>query len=130
MFAFIPDELLAAYGFSEGLGHYGLAILFMVTKAFTIMSLAFMFSCFNMKPAAATILTLSLTIMDYVLMKIPAFVDIQHWFLSYYTNAWELVLGTPIPWWRVGESVCVMAGISMTFLVIGVTAFQMRDIKS
>ena len=53
MFAFLPEKILNVYGWKEGLLHYALAHIFMVTKACTIMSLAFMFSCFNMKPAAA-----------------------------------------------------------------------------
>ena len=35
---------------------FAIVHLFMTFEAVTLMSLAFMFSCFNMKPAAATIL--------------------------------------------------------------------------
>jgi len=130
MFAFIPDKFLNVYGAGEGLEHYTLAHLVMITKACTVMSLAFMFSCFNMKPAAATILALALLIIDRILMSMPYFADIQYWFLSYYLDSWQLMLGSPIAWWRLGQAVCVMAAVNLTFLVIGATAFQMRDIKS
>lgn len=130
MWAFEPDKFLNVYGFGEGLQHYVLAHLFMVTKACTIMSLAFMFSCFNMKPAAATILALALIIIDRVMMSLPSFADIQYWFLSYYLGSWELLFSSPVPFWRLGEALCVMFAANLTFLVIGATAFQMRDIKS
>jgi len=130
MFVFIPEKFLNVYGYGEGLQHYALAHLFMVTKACTIMSLAFMFSCFNMKPAAATILALSLIIIDRVMMMMPYFSDIQYWFLSYHLDAWQLMLSSPVPWWRLGEALCVILAANLTFLVIGATAFQMRDIKS
>lgn len=130
MFAFIPERILNVYDYQEGLWHFALAHLFMITKACTIMSLAFMFSCFNMKPAAATILALSLIIIDRILMSLPYFADIQYWFLSHYLDAWQLMLGSPIQWWQIGQALCIMTGVNLTFFVIGATAFQVRDIKS
>src|SRR5439155_3671739 len=35
-----------------------------------------------------------------------------------------------IPWWKIGESLSLLLGFNLTFLVIGITAFQVRDIKS
>jgi ABC-2 type transport system permease protein len=130
MFFFVPDRVLCAYGFSQGLQHYLLAHLFMVPTACTIMSLAFMFSCFNMKPAAATILALSLAIIDRVMMAFPYFQDIQHWFISYYTDAWLFAFNSPVPWWRIWEACFILGAANVTFFVIGATVFQMRDIKS
>jgi ABC-2 type transport system permease protein len=59
LFTVIPGQGLAVYEMADGLKHYALAHLFLVAKASTILSLAFMFSCFDMKPAAATVLALS-----------------------------------------------------------------------
>jgi ABC-2 type transport system permease protein len=130
MFVFLPGRLLGGYGFSAGLGHYALAHLFMVPMACTVMSLAFMFSCFNMKPAAATILALSLSIIDRVMMSFPYFEDIQYWFLSHYLDSWLAALNSPVQWWEVWQAWFVMAAANLTFLVIGATVFQVRDIKS
>jgi ABC-2 type transport system permease protein len=102
----------------------------MVPKACAVMSLALMFSCFNMKPAAATILSLSLVLIDRILRDIPYFADFKHWFLSYYLNVWIELFSARIAWWHVGECLSVMAAFSLTCLVIGITAFQVRDIKS
>ncbi|MDB6065543.1 MAG: putative rane protein [Pedosphaera sp.] len=118
------------YDFAGGLEHYMMALSYMVAKACAVMSLAFMFSCFNMKPAAATILALSLILIDHILMEIPYFHEFKYWFLAYHINAWESLLSDPVPWWRVWGSLSVTAGASMTFLIIGITAFQVRDIKS
>jgi ABC-2 type transport system permease protein len=114
----------------EGLQHYLLAHAAMVPKACAVMSLALMFSCFNMKPAAATILSLSLVLIDRILRDIPYFADFKHWFLSYYLNVWIELFSARIAWWHVGECLSVMAAFSLTCLVIGITAFQVRDIKS
>jgi hypothetical protein len=45
-------------------------------------------------------------------------------------NLWQLMLAQPVPWWRITESLSILAGFNVTFLVVGCTAFQVRDIKS
>lgn len=130
MFVIIPGELISAFDPVAGLQRYLGAHLFMIVKAATVISLAFMFSCFNVKPAAATILALSLIFADHILRHIPYFADLKHWFLTYHLNVWQYVLAQPIPWWRVWESLSILVAFNVTFLVIGATAFQVRDIKS
>jgi ABC-2 type transport system permease protein len=130
LFAFIPGQLFSVFSPGDGLVHYAWANLLMGLKATTIMTLAFMFSCFNVKPAAATILALSMVFLNFILMNIPFFEDIQHWFLTYHLNLWQLMLAQPIPAARVWESVSILMGFNLTFLVVGCTVFQLRDIKS
>ena len=50
-------------------------ILFMTAEACSMMSLAFMFSCFNIKPAAATILAISFFFISMILHNMPYFQD-------------------------------------------------------
>ena len=102
----------------------------MAAKAVTVMGLAFMFSCFNVKPAAATILAVSFVFVNFIMQNIPYFRDLQHWFLTYHLNLWQFMFAQPIPWWRIGESLSILLGFNLTFVVIGVTAFHVRDIKS
>lgn len=130
LFVFIPGEMFSVFDASAGLQHYAAAHLMMATNAITIMGLAFMFSCFNVKPAAATILALSFVFVNFILMNIPYFRDLQHWFLTYHLNLWQLMFGQPIPWWRVGQSLSLLVAFNVTFLAIGLTAFHVRDIKS
>ncbi len=130
MYVLIPGEMISAFDPATGWQRYVSAHLFMIIKAATIISLAFMFSCFNVKPAAATILALSFIFADHILRSIPYFADLKHWFITYHLNVWQYLLAQPIPWWRVGESMCILLGFNVTFLVIGCTAFHVRDIKS
>jgi ABC-2 type transport system permease protein len=130
LFAQVPEQDLGVFNFTGGLGHFLLAHLFLVAKACAIMSLAFMFSCFNMKPAAAAILALSLILIDRILMEIPYFHDLRNCFFGYHLNVWQLFLQSRIPWWQVGESVGILFGASLTFLIVGISVFQVRDIKS
>jgi len=127
---FVPGETFNLLDAPEGLWHYAMAHLFLAVKAVTVLSLAFMFSCFNMKPAAATIMALSVTFVSFVLMQIPFFSDLQPWFFTYYLNLWQNLLLQPVPWWKVWQSLSVLVGFNLTFLIVGFTAFHMRDIKS
>jgi len=130
LFVMIPGDLFSVFDARAGLNHYIIAHLALVTKAITIMGLAFMFSCFNVKPAAATILSLSFIFVNFILMQIPFFKEIQHWFLTYHLNLWQNMFAQPIPWWRVGQSMSILVGFNLTFLIVGCTVFQVRDIKS
>jgi len=113
-----------------GFWHYALANAMLIPHAFTILSLAFMFSCFNVKPAAATILALSGLFVDFILQKMPYFRDFQEYFVTYHLNAWQFVFLEPVPWWRVGESLSLLAAFNVTLLVVGAVVFHLRDIKS
>ncbi len=130
MFVLVPNEGFGLFDLPAGLHQYLLGCLTMMAKAGTIMSLAFMFSCFNMKPASATIISLSLLIIDRILMELPYFQDLQPWFLGHYLNVWQTFLTGPAAAWRVGQALCVMFAATLTFFIVGAAAFQARDIKS
>lgn len=130
MFVFIPGEIFSVFGPGEGLFHFTIAHLMMWVKAVTVMGLAFMFSCFNVKPAAATVMALSFVFINFILMNIPFFKEIQHWFFTYHLNLWQGMFVQPIPWWKVGGSLTVLVAFNITFFIIGSTVFQVRDIKS
>lgn len=114
----------------EGLALYALSNLLMVSNAVTLISVAFMFSSFNMKPAAATILALSYFFVDFIMMHLPNLQEYQNWFLNHYFESWFLVFQTPRPWSQILQSEIILAAISATAFIIGAVGFQMRDIKS
>ncbi|MBI3879953.1 MAG: hypothetical protein HY301_07790, partial [Verrucomicrobia bacterium] len=132
MFVFLPepDSTFSLFSAAEGLRLYALAQLFLCINATTMMTLAFMFGCFNMKPAAATVLALSLLLFNLVMESIPAFQQYRQFLLIYHMRAWTVVFAEPIQWTRVGGSLLVLVAFNFTCLAIGVTGFQLRDIKS
>jgi len=109
---------------------FGTVHLFMTFEAVTLMSLAFMFSCFNVKPAAATILAISVFFISMILHDMPYFREMKEWFMVHHLYVWSNFFRPQIPWWRVGESLSILAGYNCTFLIIGCVAFERRDIKS
>lgn len=130
MFVFIPGEIFSVFDPATGLTRYVEAHLLMVTKAVTVFTLAFMLSCFNMKPAAATILALSFFLISRILEDIPYFKEYQQWFVTYHLNIWRWVFAERIPWWQMMQSLFILLGFNVTFLTIGATVFHVRDIKS
>jgi len=114
----------------EGLKLYILSHLFMAVNMMAMFSIAFMFSCFNMKPAAATILALSYYFMNMVLQHIPFFENYQDWFITHHFSCWISLYQTPIPWTQIAQSEIILLACSTTAFVIGALAFQVRDFKS
>ena len=134
MFIFIPipggQPIFNVMSAGEGLKYYALAHVLLAVNACTMLSLAFMFSCFNMKPAAATILALSFLFLSVVMEGMPFFEDWKEFALTHHFRAWILVFSKPMPLAQIAEALCVLAGVNVTAFVIGATHFHMRDIKS
>lgn len=125
-----PAGGFAIFTQSEGQWRYLAAHLLLATKAISLLSLAFLFSCFNMKPAAATIVALSVMFVNVILMNIPWFADYKTWFITHHLNLWQWMFLQRPPVERMLESLCLLLGYNVTFFAIGAAAFQVRDIKS
>jgi len=124
------DPVFGLFAPGEGLRLYVFAHLFMAANAVAMFSVASMFSCFNMKPASATILALSYLFMSMVMEHIPFFEAYQNWFITHHFACWILVFKTPVPWPQIAQSEIVLLATSLTTFVIGALAFQVRDIKT
>ena len=130
MFVFVPGEVFNVLSADEGFRLYLWAQVILAVNASTMLTLALMFSCFNMKPAAATILALSFLFFSVVVESIPFFEDYREFLLTSHFRCWLLIFSKPIVWWRIGESLSILLGFNLTFLIVGAAAFQVRDIKS
>jgi ABC-2 type transport system permease protein len=130
MFVFVPGAVFNVLSPGEGFKLYLLSHVFMTLNATVVLGIAFMFSCFNMKPAAATILALSLLFANLVMEGIPFFERYHEYLLTYHFRTWHYVYSQPLPWAQVGQSVCVLVAFNLTTFLIGTAAFQARDIKS
>jgi ABC-2 type transport system permease protein len=130
MFVFIPQVVFSVLDAGTGLKLYACSQIFLATNAVVAFSIAFMFSCFNMKPAAATILALSLLFLSLVMDNIQFFERYKEFFLPHHFRSWLHVFAQPTPWARLAESQCILLGVALTVFIIGAAAFQVRDIKS
>jgi ABC-2 type transport system permease protein len=131
LFVYVPHEsLFGVFPMADGLARYGMAILLLTVALQIITALAFMFSCFKMKPAAATILTLTVMFTDFVLRNVPFFESFKKYFITHHTSSWLRVYHDIIPWWGIAESLVYLAALGVTFWIVGAMAFCLRDFKS
>lgn len=131
LFVFVPEErIFSVYGTWDGLVAYWQAMGFLGLVTLTFSSLAFMFSCFKMKPAAATILALSVFFVDFLLRNFPYFKDYEQYFMTYHTASWARTFQDPTPWSALIESLFILAALNLTFFIIGATHFSRRDLKT
>jgi len=131
MLVYAPLEgVFATFSPAEGLQRYLLATLLLTLVYQAVSAMAVMFSCARLRPATATVLTLSVLYVDFVLTNIPFLAPIKPWFLSYHLSTWVLVFRYEIPWRDILSSLLVLGGLSTSFFVIGFGFFGNRAIKT
>jgi len=130
MFVFAPGQAFSILSAHDGLIRFAISHLFLAMNASVMVSVAFMFSCFNMKPSAATILALSFLFVSMVMENIPFFESYENFFITHHFKCWLMIFQTPIPWPAIWESEIILSAVSATAFLIGSMAFQARDIKS
>jgi ABC-2 type transport system permease protein len=96
----------------------------------TFAALGFMFSCFNLKPATATILTLSIYLFDSIIRGVPYFDNLQDYLLTHHMAMWIQVFQPTIPWWKIGHSILYLGSFDLLFISIGTWYFARRDFKA
>ncbi len=130
LFVFAPEQgVIGAFGTAEGFTRYLIATGLLALTTQTISNMALMFSCTPVKPAAATVLTLSVLFVDLVLRGIPYFADYRHFFITHHSGCWIRVFAQPTPTWDIGVSLAFLVGLNVTFVLVGAAVFTARDIK-
>jgi ABC-2 type transport system permease protein len=124
-------KVVAAYpDWKEGMGRIVMAALLLSISMCTLSSIGFMFSCFKIKPAAATILALSVLFVDGVIKVFPFMRPFQEHFLTIRMSNWIYVLESNISWPKLAESYAFLGGLNVTLFVVGWMSFQLRDFKT
>jgi ABC-2 type transport system permease protein len=131
LFAIAPlEQLLAMHEAWPGLWRYLGALPLLGFGLVSITSLGFLFSCCEMKPAAATILSLSIFFFDSIFRSIPYFESLRGWFMTTHMTLWLRVFEYHIPWWRIAEDVTWLGALNVTFALVGLAILQQRDFKA
>ncbi len=124
-------KVFAAYPeWWEGAWRLALAAAGIGISMITLSSIAFMFSCFKIKPAAATIITLTILFVDMILQGFPFFAPYESYFITWRMSAWVFLMEQHISWPKLVESYALLMGLNATFFTIGWLAFQSRDFKT
>jgi ABC-2 type transport system permease protein len=131
LFAFAPEqEFMAFYDAGEGLQRYALGTIGISLSMMGASSVAFFFSCWRIKPAAATITALSYLFMDMVLREGHFMDSYKHLLMTNYIASWSLVFFEQIPWPLIIRNYTILSAICLTLFVLGATVFENRDLKS
>ncbi len=123
VFSFFPEV-------ATGIGRLCLATLLLSLSMCTLSSIGFAFSCLRIKPAAATILALSVLFVDSVLQMLPFMAPYREQLLIYRMSNWVYALENHVSWAKVAESYTFLFGLNLTLFVCGWMAFQVRDLKT
>lgn len=124
-------KVFAAYpDWWEGAGRLALGAAGIGISMITLSSIAFMFSCFKVKPAAATIVTLSILFVDFILQRFPFFKPYEAYFVTWRMSAWVFLMEQHLSWPKLIESYAFLLGLNTTLFVIGWLSFQTRDFKT
>jgi len=131
LFPMIPGvNLLAFYDFWPGLGRYLAALPCFALSMLTFSTFAFQLSCWNVKPAAATISAITVFFVDWILHEMPYFESYRSWMMTTHMNTWMNVFREPLQWSRIVEDYAILLGLDATFLIVGAVVFASRDFKS
>lgn len=130
LFIFHPEEnIFSFFRGTDGFRHYFLALLVLLGPAAAATSIAFMLSCCNIKPSAATVLTLAILFADLIISNVPYFRPFRTMFLQHQMLCWLRVFHDAIPWWTIGGSLCYLAALCITCFIVGGMVFCTRDLK-
>jgi ABC-2 type transport system permease protein len=114
----------------EGAGRLALCAAGIGISMITLSSIAFMFSCLKIKPAAATIVTLTILFVDMILQNFPFFQPYESWFITWRMSAWVFLAEQQISWPKIIESYALLLGFNATCFILGWLSFQTRDFKT
>ncbi len=130
-FAFVPELGIAAfYDGATGLTRYFHASLSFSFSMLTVASVGFMLSCLPIKPAAATIGALSYMLIDFILRNMGFMEDYRFLLFTYHMQAAGRVLAEEPQWPVIMRSFVALAGMNLTFFLVGFGIFDSRDLKS
>lgn len=131
LFLIIPEQrLLAFFEYGPGLTRYLCALPCFALSLLTLSTFSFQLSCWNIKPAAATIGAITVFFIDWIFHLLPYFESYRPWMMTEHMNTWLNVFRDPIPWPEMLEDYAFLLGLDATFLLIGVIVFSSRDFKS
>lgn len=124
-------KVFAAYPeWSEGATRLAMAATGIGISMITLSSIAFMFSCLKIKPAAASIITLTILFVDMILQEFPFFKPYESWFVTWRMSAWVFLMEHHISWPKIIESYAFLLGLNATLFILGWLSFQTRDFKT
>jgi ABC-2 type transport system permease protein len=130
LLAALPDTRVpVVHAFSAGLMRFAIAVPFLGWSLLTVTSIAFLFSCCDMKPLSATVATVSFVFADRFFHDMPIFKVFRPWFLTTRLESWIRVYEPQIPWMALMKNSALLLAINVALVTLAWLVFRKRDIK-
>jgi ABC-2 type transport system permease protein len=125
-----PHEgVMGTFHFAEGMRRYALALPLMWFSGVSGMLWPFFFSCTGMKPAAATILSLTLLATDDIVRTTPETAVASPYCVTTRMLSWRQVFNDDIPWPRIQRNYTQLTEMDVTLIVGAWVVFRRRECK-
>jgi ABC-2 type transport system permease protein len=130
IFGIPEDNVVIMHDGAEALRRYAMGSMGIAMSMVGVGSLAFMLSCFRIKPVAATISAVAYLLVDWILYQTRLLDDYRPWMLTHYMSTWRFLFLENIPWARILRNYTILCGASFSLFVVGAAVFESRDLKS
>ena len=131
MFVWAPEQgVFEMHSFADGLARYLGSLPLLALSTLSTASIAFMFSCFKIKPATAAILAVTVSIVDMILLALPFDTGYRAYSLINHMAVYMKFFADPIPWPELVKQYAFLLGVNATCFIVGWLSFQSRDFKS
>ncbi|MBL9131655.1 MAG: hypothetical protein JNG86_10675, partial [Verrucomicrobiaceae bacterium] len=129
--ATVPElQILAFYDWGAGLQKYAVAMLALGLAMTSISSVAFFFSCFPIKPAAATITALSYILVDFILRTSGFMESYKFMLITRHMSFWGRLLAETPDWTLILRGFSIILAVNLSLFTLGYAVFESRDLKS
>ncbi len=112
----------------DAVGRYWLIVAYYALAIPALEAFAIFFSALFNRMAAATVTTMSIYFITYVIAVLPFTVRLRPWLLSYNFNDAYVFWLAPIPWSRVAVNVATLGWYAGFFLLLALIVFRAKDI--
>jgi ABC-type transport system involved in multi-copper enzyme maturation permease subunit len=123
------EGIMGGFTFAEGMRRYALAVPLMCLSGVSGILWPFFFSCTGMKPAAATILALTVFVADDLVRTTPEMSAVSPYCMTTRMVSWRQVFNDEIPWPRIQRNYTQLAGMDAALAVATWAAFRRRDFR-
>ncbi len=116
--------------FGEGFPRIVISAILIGISMCTLSSIAFCLSCFKMKPATATIASLSILFLDMILQEFPFIKPYEEYFITFKMSTWVYALREEVDWASIAQPYTFLMALNLTLFTIGWLSFSSRDFKT
>lgn len=123
------ESIIGVHEFSVGLRRYGFAMAMLAYCCLTFTLLAFMLSCWRMKPGAATVTAAAIVILDQTIRVMPGFVELAPYSLTTRLLTWRQAFHDVIPWLRIERNLSQLFLIDVALITAAWLVFRRREVS-